>query len=149
MSGQDPRDAEFMRRCIELARNAQGKTAPNPMVGAVIVKDGEILAEGWHEGPGLAHAELDALRKLGGSAPGATMYVNLEPCCHFGRTPPCTDAVLKSGVRRVVAGMIDPNPVVNGRGVEILKNAGIEVSVGVEEDACKSLNREFIALVKQ
>lgn len=138
-----------MRRCIELARNAQGKTAPNPMVGAVIVKDGEILAEGWHEGPGLAHAELDALRKLGGSAPGATMYVNLEPCCHFGRTPPCTDAVLKSGVRRVVAGMIDPNPVVNGRGVEILKNAGIEVSVGVEEDACKSLNREFIALVKQ
>ncbi len=149
MSDPAKLDAEFMRRCIELAKNAQGKTAPNPLVGAVIVREGVVLAEGWHEGPGLAHAEIDALRKLGGAAQGATMYVNLEPCCHYGRTPPCTDAVLKSGVRRVVAGMIDPNPVVNGRGVEILKKAGIEVLVGVEEEACRGLNERFIALVKQ
>jgi diaminohydroxyphosphoribosylaminopyrimidine deaminase/5-amino-6-(5-phosphoribosylamino)uracil reductase len=137
-------DAEFMRRCIELARKAEGRTAPNPMVGAIVVLDGLVIAEGWHEGPGLAHAEVDAFRKLHGSAKGATLYVNLEPCCHYGRTPPCTDAVLASGVQRVVAGMIDPCPLVCGRGVEILRAAGIEVVVGVEEELCRELNMEFI-----
>jgi len=138
-------DARWMQRCIELARLGEGRTAPNPMVGSLLVHDGALLAEGWHAGPGLAHAEVDALRKLGGRAPGATLYVNLEPCCHYGRTPPCTDALLRSGVRRVVAGMVDPNPLVGGRGLAILREAGIEVVVGVLEAECLRLNAEFIA----
>ena len=138
-------DAGWMQRCIELARLGEGRTAPNPMVGCVLVQNGAALAEGWHAGPGLAHAEVDALRKLGGRAPGATLYVNLEPCCHYGRTPPCTDALLRSGVRRVVAGMVDPNPLVGGRGLAILREAGIEVVVGVLAAECSQLNAEFVA----
>ncbi|RME20669.1 MAG: bifunctional diaminohydroxyphosphoribosylaminopyrimidine deaminase/5-amino-6-(5-phosphoribosylamino)uracil reductase RibD [Deltaproteobacteria bacterium] len=140
----DDLDATMMRRCLELAARAAGRTAPNPMVGAVIVADGAVVAEGWHRASGQAHAEVDALSKVGGRAPGATMYVNLEPCCHHGRTPPCTDAILASGVRRVVVGMVDPDPRVSGAGIRILRRAGIEVVVGVEEAACRSLNLGFL-----
>lgn len=137
-----------MRRCIALARRAYGQTAPNPMVGALIVRDGEIVAEGWHQGPGLAHAEVDALRRLDGAAQGATVVINLEPCCHHGRTPPCTDALIEAGVDRVVIGMVDPNPQVSGKGVRRLREAGIEVVLGVEEALCWQLNREFVARVQ-
>src|SRR5262245_45748856 len=113
----DTLDCGWMGRCIELAMRGAGRVAPNPMVGSVIVRDGILLAEGYHQGPGLAHAEVDALQKLGGRADHATLYVNLEPCCHHGRTPPCTDALLRSGIRSVVVGMIDPNPLVRGKGV--------------------------------
>lgn len=145
----DPTDVAWMRRCLDLAARARGRTAPNPMVGAVIVRDGQVLAEGWHHAPGLAHAEVDALQQLGGQAPGATMYVNLEPCCHHGRTPPCTDAILRSGVRRVVVGMVDPFPRVSGQGIEILRAAGVEVVVGVEEGACRALNQGFVRAQEQ
>ncbi|WP_437677139.1 bifunctional diaminohydroxyphosphoribosylaminopyrimidine deaminase/5-amino-6-(5-phosphoribosylamino)uracil reductase RibD [Sorangium sp. So ce131] len=138
-------DLRWMERCLELAARSAGRTAPNPMVGAVIVRGEELLAEGFHERAGLAHAEVDALCKLTGSAEGATLYVNLEPCCHHGRTPPCTDALLRAGVRRVVIGMIDPNPLVSGKGVAILQRAGIEVAIGVHEPACRELNRVYIA----
>jgi len=140
--------SQWMLRCIELARAAEGKTAPNPMVGAVILDErGALLSEGWHEGPGKSHAELAALEQLHGEARGATMVVNLEPCCHVGRTPPCTDAILKAGVRRVVVGMIDPNPLVAGQGVAILREAGVDVVLGVEEDACRAFNHAFVRLM--
>ncbi|MGK4007915.1 bifunctional diaminohydroxyphosphoribosylaminopyrimidine deaminase/5-amino-6-(5-phosphoribosylamino)uracil reductase RibD [Sorangium sp. So ce1036] len=142
-------DLRWMERCLELAALAAGRTAPNPMVGAVVVRDGVLLAEGFHERAGLAHAEVSALRKLDGRAEGATLYVSLEPCCHHGRTPPCTDALLRAGVRRVVIGMIDPNPLVCGRGVAILRSAGLEVVVGVHERACRELNRVYIAGVAE
>ncbi|WP_437647603.1 bifunctional diaminohydroxyphosphoribosylaminopyrimidine deaminase/5-amino-6-(5-phosphoribosylamino)uracil reductase RibD [Sorangium sp. So ce362] len=138
-------DLRWMERCLELAALARGRTAPNPMVGSVLVRDGELLAEGFHERAGLAHAEVDALRKLAGRAEGATLYVNLEPCCHHGRTPPCTDAIHRSGVRRVVIGMIDPNPLVSGKGVAMLESAGVEVVIGVRELECRELNRAYIA----
>ena len=147
MSEERPRlaaDDAWMRRCLDLAVQARGRTAPNPMVGAVIVRDGQVLAEGWHHAPGQAHAEVDALQKLDGQAPGATMYVNLEPCCHHGRTPPCTDAILRSGVRRVVVGMVDPFHRVSGKGIEILRRAGVDVVVGVLEPACRELNQGFV-----
>ncbi|WP_434045091.1 MULTISPECIES: bifunctional diaminohydroxyphosphoribosylaminopyrimidine deaminase/5-amino-6-(5-phosphoribosylamino)uracil reductase RibD [Sorangium] len=142
-------DLRWMERCLELAALAAGHTAPNPMVGSVIVRDDVLLAEGFHERAGLAHAEVDALRKLAGRAEGATLYVNLEPCCHHGRTPPCTDALLRSGVRRVVIGMVDPNPLVSGRGVALLESAGIDVVIGVREPACRELNRVYIATMAE
>lgn len=140
-----------MRRCLELARQAEGRTAPNPMVGCVIVSDdGEILAEGYHQAPGRDHAEVDALRKLADRrAPGATMIVNLEPCDHHGRTPPCTEAVLRSGVRRVIVGMVDPNPIVAGMGLTRLRAAGVEVVLGVEEAACRALNAPYLLALSE
>lgn len=143
------RDAAFMRRCVELARLGAGRTAPNPMVGAVIVLDGQVLSEGWHKQDGGPHAEVEALRPLGGRAPGATMYVSLEPCCWTGRTPPCTEAILASGITRVVIGMVDPHPKVQGQGIAILRAAGIEVEVGVEQKACRDLNAGFIKAHEQ
>jgi diaminohydroxyphosphoribosylaminopyrimidine deaminase / 5-amino-6-(5-phosphoribosylamino)uracil reductase len=137
-------DAAYMARALELAARARGRTAPNPMVGAVIARNGELLAEGWHHALGQAHGEADALSKLGGRAPGATLYVTLEPCCHHGRTPPCTDAVLASGVTRVVAAMVDPDPRVAGKGIEILRQAGIDVEVGVLEAESRRLNRGYV-----
>ncbi|MBK9643620.1 MAG: bifunctional diaminohydroxyphosphoribosylaminopyrimidine deaminase/5-amino-6-(5-phosphoribosylamino)uracil reductase RibD [Deltaproteobacteria bacterium] len=136
----------WMGRCLTLARQAEGRTAPNPMVGCVIVNDaGETLAEGHHVAPGRDHAEVDALNKLPERrAPGATMIVNLEPCNHHGRTPPCTDAVLRSGVRRVIVGMVDPNPIVAGTGLDRLRAAGVEVILGVEEAACRALNAPYL-----
>ena len=108
-------DEAGIDRCIELAKQGLGRTAPNPMVGAVIAQDGRVVAEGWHRAPGMAHAEVDALNKLDGRAEGATMYVNLEPCCHQGRTPPCTDAIIAAGISRVVVG-VEPN--INAFGVK-------------------------------
>jgi len=137
-------DAVFMRRCIQLARRGAGRTAPNPLVGALVVRDGAVVGEGWHELYGGPHAEVRALEKLGGQAPGATMYVSLEPCCWHGKTPPCTDTVLASGVSRVVVGMVDPHPNVQGQGLAILEAAGVRVEVGVEEEACRDLNAGFI-----
>jgi diaminohydroxyphosphoribosylaminopyrimidine deaminase / 5-amino-6-(5-phosphoribosylamino)uracil reductase len=145
------RDRRYMQRCLELAQQAAGKTAPNPLVGSVIVQsqaqgDGrgdEIVGEGFHPQAGAPHAEVFALRAAGDRAQGATVYVNLEPCSHYGRTPPCADALIAAGVKRVVVGMVDPNPQVAGRGLEKLRQAGIAVQVGVEEEACQRLNEAF------
>jgi diaminohydroxyphosphoribosylaminopyrimidine deaminase / 5-amino-6-(5-phosphoribosylamino)uracil reductase len=132
-----------MQRCIALARRAAGLTAPNPMVGAVVVQDGLIVGEGFHPGAGQPHAEVFALRQAGELAKGATIYVSLEPCNHYGRTPPCSDAVIAAGIRRVVVGMVDPNPLVAGSGLEKLRQAGIEVVTGIEAAACEELNEAF------
>jgi len=141
-------DIKFMRRALELAAKAMGRTSPNPMVGAVIVKDGEIIGEGYHRRAGTPHAEINALAEAGRSARGATIYVNLEPCSHYGRTPPCADALVEAGIKRAVISVLDPNPKVAGRGVEILKDAGVETCVGVlEEDAAK-LNEVFFKYIK-
>ena len=140
-------DLRFMRRALALARRGAGTTRPNPMVGAVIVRGGRILAEGFHRRPGLAHAEVDALAKLAGRAPGATVYVSLEPCDHLGRTPPCTEALLAAGVARVVVGVRDPNPRVDGRGIRRLRRAGVHVDVGCLEAECRALNRAFFMWV--
>ncbi len=136
-------DQEMMQRCIALARKGEGLTAPNPLVGAVVVKDGLIVGEGFHPGAGQPHAEVFALRQAGALAQGATIYVSLEPCNHYGRTPPCSEAVIAAGVRRVVVGMVDPNPLVAGSGLVKLRQAGIEVVTGVEAAACEELNEAF------
>ncbi len=140
-------DETYMRHALELAARGAGRVAPNPMVGAVIVRDGEILAEGWHHKYGDLHAERDALSKCGGKAPGATMYVTLEPCCHQGKQPPCTEAVIASGVARVVLGSDDPNPLVAGKGAKALHAAGIEVTAGVLKDECDALNEFFMHFI--
>ena len=133
----------MMQRCLQLACRALGRTSPNPLVGAVIVRDGEVVGEGFHPQAGEPHAEIFALREAGERAKGGTAYVNLEPCHHYGRTPPCTEALIAAGVRKVVAGTIDPNPLVAGKGITRLRQAGIEVVVGVEEAACRELNEAF------
>ena len=137
---------DHMYRAIELAK--RGNTAPNPMVGAVLVKAGKTIAEGFHSYAGASHAEVVALRKAGKKAKGADLYVNLEPCCHQGRTPPCTDVIIKSGVSRVYIGMKDPNKLVNGKGIRRLKAAGIEVSVGLLKEKCEKLNEVFVKVMK-
>ncbi len=134
-------DQRWMRLALRLASRGRGTTHPNPMVGAVVVKEGQILSQGWHRRVGGLHAEVDALLPLGGRAAGATMYVTLEPCCHHGRTPPCTDALLRSGIGRVVVATLDPNPLVNGRGMDILEGAGLAVALGVLGDEARDLNR--------
>ncbi len=137
-------DRAMMRRCIELARRALGKTAPNPLVGSVIVRDGKIVGEGFHPGAGQPHAEVFALREAGELAAGATLYVNLEPCNHYGRTPPCSEALIEAKVAKVVAGMVDPNPLVAGTGLARLRATNIEVVAGVEGEACQKLNEAFV-----
>ncbi|MGA1474648.1 MAG: bifunctional diaminohydroxyphosphoribosylaminopyrimidine deaminase/5-amino-6-(5-phosphoribosylamino)uracil reductase RibD, partial [Prochlorothrix sp.] len=139
----------FMGRCLELARRAAGQTAPNPMVGSVVVQGSEIVGEGFHPGAGQPHAEVFALNAAGDRARGATVYVSLEPCNHHGRTPPCTEALIGAGVAKVVVGMVDPDPRVSGTGIERLRQQGIEVVVGVEEEACRRLNEAFIHRVTQ
>ena len=137
-------DTLMMRRCLELAQRAAGKTSPNPIVGSVVVKNGKIIGEGFHPGVGQPHAEVFALRNAGEEAKGATVYVNLEPCNHYGRTPPCSEALIEAKVAKVVAGMVDPDPRVAGGGIDKLRKAGIEVVVGVEEKVCRQLNEAFI-----
>jgi len=137
-------DRAMMQRCLQLARCALGRTSPNPLVGSVIVKDGEIVGEGFHPGAGQPHAEVFALRAAGELARGATIYVSLEPCNHYGRTPPCSEALVAAGVAKVVVGMVDPNPLVAGGGIARLRAAGIEVVVGVEEEACRQINEAFV-----
>ena len=136
-------DELYMRRAIELAKKGTGFVNPNPLVGAVIVKDDVIIGEGYHEKYGELHAERNALKNCTGSPKGATIYVTLEPCCHHGKTPPCTDAIIESGIKRVVVGSLDVNPLVAGKGVQILRDNGIEVETGVLLDECTSLNRVF------
>lgn len=124
-------DKTFMRQAIDLGKKGLGRTAPNPPVGAVIVRGSQVVGEGFHPKAGLPHAEIYALRQAGEKARGATMYVTLEPCSHFGKTPPCTDAIIHAGIKRVVIGATDPNPIVAGQGIEGLKSHGIEVKLGV------------------
>ncbi|HEY3174381.1 MAG TPA: bifunctional diaminohydroxyphosphoribosylaminopyrimidine deaminase/5-amino-6-(5-phosphoribosylamino)uracil reductase RibD [Candidatus Polarisedimenticolia bacterium] len=137
----------YLRICLDLARRAEGRTSPNPMVGAVLVKGGRILARAFHRRAGAPHAEVEALRRAGGSARGATLYVNLEPCCHYGRTPPCVDAILAAGVRRVVACHLDPFDLVRGRGVASLRRAGVEVIVGTLRRDAMRLNERYLVSV--
>lgn len=136
-------DKHYMRRALALAERGMGHVSPNPMVGAVIVKDGRVIGEGWHERIGGLHAERNAFRNCTEDCAGATIYVTLEPCCHWGRTPPCTDAILEHRIARVVVGCLDPNPLVAGKGLDILRAAGIECVSGVLEDECRALNEVF------
>lgn len=137
-------DQQFMRQALDLARQGLGRTSPNPMVGAVVVQDGKIIGQGWHRKAGTPHAEVHALQAAGDRAQGATLYVTLEPCCHHGRTPPCTDAVIKAGIRRVIVAVTDPNPRVGGGGIARLKAAGIEVVSGILAQEAARLNEVFI-----
>jgi diaminohydroxyphosphoribosylaminopyrimidine deaminase/5-amino-6-(5-phosphoribosylamino)uracil reductase len=136
-------DARFMRLALRLGRRGLGRTSPNPPVGAVVVAHGTVVGRGYHRKAGLPHAEADALRAAGGRARGATLYVTLEPCAHYGRTPPCTDAIAAAGVRRVVIGARDPNPAVPGNGMARLRAAGIDVSSGVLQPASEQLIAAF------
>src|SRR6516165_11597427 len=140
-------DADFMARALELAERGRGYVEPNPLVGAVVVRDGKIIGEGWHQHYGEAHAEVYALAAAGEPAQGATLYVSLEPCCHHGKTPPCTDAVLRAGIRRVVAAMPDPFPAVAGKGAEQLRQAGVPVEFGVGETEARRLNAPYLKLL--
>lgn len=137
-------DVRFMTRAIELAGKGAGSVEPNPRVGAVVVKGGRVIGEGWHRRFGGPHAEVEALSKLGARAKGSTLYVNLEPCAHHGKTPPCTELLIRSGVREVVAALRDPNPAVDGLGFRILKKVGIAVRTGVLADEAERVNRGFL-----
>lgn len=137
----------FMARALELARLGWGTTNPNPMVGAVIVKNGQIIGEGYHKKAGEPHAEIYALRQVGEEAKGATIYVTLEPCSHFGRTPPCAEALIRAGIKEAVIAMEDPNPRVAGRGINALRQAGIKVITGVMEEQARQLNEIFIKYI--
>jgi diaminohydroxyphosphoribosylaminopyrimidine deaminase/5-amino-6-(5-phosphoribosylamino)uracil reductase len=137
-------DESYMKIALDLARKGEGWTSPNPMVGSVIVKNGRIAGRGYHQKAGTPHAEVHALHMAGEEAKGATVYVTLEPCCHIGRTPPCTEALIDAEVKKVVVAAIDPNPRVAGKGIKRLREAGIEVITGVMEDEAKQLNEVFI-----
>jgi len=141
-------DAQYMSRAIELAKKGRFTTSPNPNVGCVIVKDKKIIGEGFHFKAGEPHAEVHALKQASGKAKGATAYVTLEPCSHFGRTPPCAEALCKAGVTRVVVALVDPNPKVAGKGIAILENQGIQVNVGLLESDAEKLNLGFIKRMK-
>jgi len=136
-------DEKWMKRVLRLAEAGRGRTSPNPMVGAVLVKRGQVVGEGYHAKIGEAHAEIIALHEAGERAREAILYVNLEPCTHFGRTPPCVSKVIKAGLKRVVIGMEDPNPLVNGKGIEALRKSGVDVKVGVLGGECRKLNEAF------
>ena len=133
-----------MMRAIWLAKKAEGKTCPNPLVGAVIVKNKKIVGEAYHKKAGTPHAEILALKKAGKNARRADLYVNLEPCAHYGKTPPCVDSIIKSSVKKVYIAMKDPNPLVNGKGLRMLKKNGIEIKMGICRKEAKELNRNYI-----
>ncbi|WP_290454867.1 bifunctional diaminohydroxyphosphoribosylaminopyrimidine deaminase/5-amino-6-(5-phosphoribosylamino)uracil reductase RibD [Ileibacterium valens] len=137
-------DQKYMRMALDLAKKGRGWTSPNPMVGAVIVKDGKVIGKGWHQKYRSLHAEREALANCRQSAKDATLYVTLEPCCHHGNQPPCTEAILESGIKEVVVGCLDTNPLVAGKGIEILKNHGILVRNGILEQECRQLNQAFL-----
>lgn len=141
-------DEEYMRVALKLAERGRGFVNPNPMVGAVIVKDGRMIGQGWHRKFGELHAERNALADCTEDPAGATVYVTLEPCCHQGKTPPCTDALLAAGVRRVVIGAMDPNPLVGGRGAAILREHGVTVETGVLKKECEEQNRIFLHYIR-
>jgi len=140
-------DVKFMQRALELAQKGIGCTSPNPLVGAVIVKDGRIIGEGYHQFYGGPHAEVNAFRNAVEDVAGATMYVTLEPCSHYGKTPPCAKAIVERGIKNVVIGLIDPNPLVAGKGVQILKENGLDVVTGVLEDEGRKLNEVFLKYI--
>jgi diaminohydroxyphosphoribosylaminopyrimidine deaminase/5-amino-6-(5-phosphoribosylamino)uracil reductase len=140
-------DEKFMRLAFQLAEKGRGKTSPNPMVGAVVVKRGRILAKGHHKKCGGPHGEAVALKVCKENAKGAILYINLEPCCHFGKTPPCTDLIIKSGIRKVVCATLDPNPQVNGKGLGCLIKSGINVSLGVLEKEARRLNEVYFKYI--
>lgn len=136
-------DIKLLKQTLKLARKGMGWTNPNPMVGAIVVKDGQVLGKGYHKRVGLPHAEIEALKNCQRSPKGATLYVNLEPCSHFSKTPPCVDEIISSGIKRVICSTLDPNPKVNGQGIAKLQRAGLITSVGLLEDEAKILNETF------
>lgn len=140
-------DEHFMKRALELAVQAAGRTSPNPLVGCVIVNNGQVVGEGYHQKAGTPHAEIHALTAAKDLAHGATAYVTLEPCSHYGRTPPCADALIKSGIKRVIVAMEDPNPLVSGRGIKRLREAGIEVDVGLLAAEASAMNEVFCKFI--
>lgn len=140
-------DERFMWMALDLARQGRGLTNPNPMVGAVVVKNGEVVGTGYHQVAGGPHAEYIALQKAGEKARDATLYANLEPCCHQGKTPPCAENILKAGIKKVVVAMEDPNPLVDGKGISYLREKGIKVKVGILEDKARHLNEIFIKYI--
>lgn len=142
------KDEKYMAMALELAVKGRGWTSPNPMVGAVIVKDGRVIGKGLHEKYGQAHAERNALADCSVSPEGADIYVTLEPCCHHGKQPPCTEALIDAGIKRVIVGSGDPNPLVAGKGIQILKSHGIEVTEGVLKDECDALNKVFFHYIQ-
>ncbi|OPY11388.1 MAG: Riboflavin biosynthesis protein RibD [Syntrophus sp. PtaB.Bin001] len=141
-------DEAFMKRALRLAKRGEGWVSPNPMVGAVIFKNGKIIGEGYHRKFGQAHAEINALNNAAESVEGSTIYVTLEPCSHYGKTPPCVDRIIASRPERVVIGTTDPNPLVAGQGIEALKNHGIQVATGVLETECKEINESFFKFIQ-
>ncbi len=141
-------DEDYMKQALALARRGKGWTSPNPMVGAVIVRDGKVMGTGYHRRFGEAHAEVNAINAAGGGAEGATLYVTLEPCSHHGKTPPCVDRVLDAKVSRVVVGCVDPNPLVAGTGIGRLRDHGIAVDVGILAPQCEALNEPFFTFMK-
>ena len=136
-------DVDYMKLALQLAQKGCGWIAPNPMVGAVLVKDGQIIWQGWHKKYGQPHAERNALASCRADPKGAVMYVTLEPCCHYGKQPPCVDAILESGIRRVVVGSGDPNPLAAGNGIAVLRAHGVEVTENILREECDGLNRVF------
>ena len=139
---------DLMRYALALARLGKGRTYPNPAVGAVVVKDGQIVGRGFHRRWGMDHAEVEAMRDAGRRCRDAELYVTLEPCCHHGKTPPCVDAIIKHGIRRVFVPMLDPNPIVNGKGVGALRRAGLAVVIGLEAEAAARLNEEYLKYMR-
>ncbi len=144
---KEKQDIKYMKKVINIAKKGEGYTSPNPMVGALVVKDDEIVGQGYHHFFGDAHAEVNALEEAGDMARNAILYVNLEPCCHYGKTPPCYHKIIEAGIKKVVIGMEDPNPKVSGKGIMYLRKAGIEVKTGVLEKEVKRLNEAFIKYI--
>src|SRR5438067_647682 len=140
-------DRDWMRRALELAERGRGHVEPNPLVGAVVVRDGGVVGEGWHQRYGEAHAEVNALAAAGEAARGATLFVTLEPCCHYGKTPPCTDAVIAAGICRVVAALGDPFPLVAGKGADLLRAAGLAVEIGLGATEARRQNAPYLTLL--
>ena len=144
----DMNEKEIMQRVFKLAEKARSRTSPNPMVGAILVKNGKIVGQGYHQKAGKPHAEILAIRQAGKHSINGTLYVNLEPCCHFGKTPPCTDAIIRAGIRRVVYSVNDPNPLVNGKGAKALLQAGVEVRASLLDKEATRLNEAYFKFMK-
>lgn len=142
-------DIKYMKRAIEISKKGAGFTKPNPLVGAVIVKDNKIIGEGYHKKYGDHHAEVNAFNNATAAVEGATMYVTLEPCSHHGKTPPCAKAIVEQKIKKVIVGMVDPNPLVAGRGIKIMRDAGIEVITGILEDEVKKVNEIFLKYIQE
>ena len=146
---KNTKDIKFMKEALSLALKREGLTSPNPLVGAVIVKGNKVIGTGFHKKAGSPHAEIVAIKSAGQKAQGSTLYINLEPCNHYGRTPPCVPEIIKAGIKRVVIGMQDPNPLVNGKGIEKLKSEGIDVQCGILEENAKRINETYIKYITE